>query len=258
MCEAENAVTLKAYFEENYALLRGRITKKISERNPDFRNELIDEALNQTYYEIADRTKEKRNPTYKKYVGYSIKDAVRKVLFQEDIEGKNNDPLIKPKSIPNYYERVQELIKKGMHEEEAKKKVRMDWTISKKRIIGPADINKNNNPSLDERDNKGMIIDWFERLHDKHKSSTEVDEQDLIDAYNHCADKYKNNTCSDNSKRDYRIFIEVYFNGMSGRNAAEKINVKPGRVTQIWQGVYNALKDCILDVLIGQGHYELL
>ena len=103
----------------------------------------------------------------------------------------------------------------------------------------------------DESDSDEFNSAWFDFSKQKYTSSTEIDEQDIVDAYNHCSDKYKNNSNSDNSKRDYKIFLDVFYNDRPNIDVAEDIGVAPGRITQIGQMVFVALRDCITKVLIG-------
>lgn len=140
--------------------------------------------------------------------------------------------LKKPRNIKYYYDKVQNLVKKGYHEAEAKVMVELEESILSHRFVSPAsqDVIDLHNYSLNQTEDK---------LIEKHQNKL------FAEAQANCLEKYKEYK----NERDYNILIDFHLKEIKKVVISEKYNLTKPRITQITQNGMDYLRKCIENLM---------
>lgn len=174
---------------------------------------------------------------FKRRVYYLILPAIEDLNTEHRAEIK----IIGDGSIKDFYDKVQDYVKQGFDEYEAKQQVRREESLVRNRLV--SSVSLSNPYNVDDQDNESFERDIPDQ--NKNYSGESLAEKERVSLFEKaqaiCFQKYR----KDKGERDHDILYDFYLNKIRVTDLAEKFRLAKARISQIHKPGMRFINNCI-------------
>jgi len=175
-----------------------------------------------------------------------ILSAINKVIKHQ----KKPFIVIQEKNIKQYYEKVQHIVNKGYHEDEAKILVKVEESLLRGRVIYNIDYDGLSPQQKDELFYNNTVYNAvcgvIEILYSQGFNYSEciIFAHDFAKAQALCLDRLRS-LKGGKAERDYHILIDAFYKRIPQNKVAKKNGLSDGRISQIVDRAADFIAECI-------------